>query len=463
MKTLFRNERILTAGLEHIRGTRRIDGDRIDGLFPDGEADIPADRIVDLEGQTLLPGFFDIHFHGRDNCDFSDADEEGFRTIARGKLSEGVTSFLITTLSLSGDSITRICRTAARYIAHPEFGRPLGLHLEGPFFNPAGAGAQNPAYLPIWIAAGIRAEMEEQLGPERLLRSNRQYPITRALLAAGLSLPDFRYMTGGLDPLRFAPGELKWYREFSRLLLEILYGLTSPTDNALFDYAVLSADPAHTAEHVRASTIDRVLRNAAAKSGSADSKEPVDIQRFLEQCARRTVWHLFAPRPPEIAEAEFRKIDRLVLPFLDADGNATGKTETVPLDTLPERIAGRPDALDLRNGKINEIHRLAPGNSPEVVSRYRELIEALQLLPLKPEDPAGPAAAGRFRNALSEVKRYFPRRARLEEKLDDYARQAATPAERYTDRVEALRATPSYLSEKAGRLLERVEQRYLDE
>ncbi|UKI30641.1 MAG: hypothetical protein L6W00_22360 [Lentisphaeria bacterium] len=170
-----------------------------------------------------------------------------------------------------------------------------------------GPAPQNPAYLPIWIAAGIRAEMEEQLGPERLLRSNRQYPITRALLAAGLSLPDFRYMTGGLDPLRFAPGELKWYREFSRLLLEILYGLTSPTDNALFDYAVLSADPAHTAEHVRASTIDRVLRNAAAKSGSADSKEPVDIQRFLEQCARRTVWHLFAPRPPEIAEAEFRK------------------------------------------------------------------------------------------------------------------------------------------------------------
>ncbi|UKI30640.1 MAG: hypothetical protein L6W00_22355 [Lentisphaeria bacterium] len=36
------------------------------------------------------------------------------------------------------------------------------------------------------------------------------------------------------------------------------------------------------------------------------------------------------------------------------------------------------------------------------------MIEALQLLPLKPEDPAGPAAAGRFRNALSEVKRYFP-------------------------------------------------------
>ena len=93
-----------------------IDGKRIAGLFLPSEeksAVAQAERILDLEGKTLLPGFFDIHCHGRDNCDFSDADEAGFRRIARGKLSEGVTSFLVTTLSLGHDSITRICRTAA--------------------------------------------------------------------------------------------------------------------------------------------------------------------------------------------------------------------------------------------------------------------------------------------------------------------------------------------------------------
>lgn len=200
MKTLFRNARILTAGLELPRGSMRIDGDRIDGLFPDGEADIPADRIVDLEGQTLLPGFFDIHFHGRDNCDFSDADEEGFRTIARGKLSEGVTSFLITTLSLSGDSITRICRTAARYIAHPEFGRPLGLHLEGPFFNPAGAGAQNPAYL----RAPDFSEVEawNAICPVRKISYSPELPggieFTRRLAEAGI-MPSGGHSTADFD------------------------------------------------------------------------------------------------------------------------------------------------------------------------------------------------------------------------------------------------------------------------
>lgn len=190
MKTLFRNARILTAGLELPRGSMRIDGDRIDGLFPDGEADIPADRIVDLEGQTLLPGFFDIHFHGRDNCDFSDADEEGFRTIARGKLSEGVTSFLITTLSLSGDSITRICRTAARYIAHPEFGRPLGLHLEGPFFNPAGAARRirpicAPRIFPKW-RHGTRSVRS---GKSPIRRNFREASSSRAALRKRGSCP----------------------------------------------------------------------------------------------------------------------------------------------------------------------------------------------------------------------------------------------------------------------------------
>lgn len=147
MKTLFRNAHIISPGIEIARGAMLIHGDRIAGLFPDGVPDAPAERVIDLEGKILLPGFVDIHFHGRGNCDFSDATGTAFRTIAQGKLSEGVTSFLVTTLSLDYETITGICRTAARYADHPEFGRPLGIHLEGPFFHPESAGAQNPAYL----------------------------------------------------------------------------------------------------------------------------------------------------------------------------------------------------------------------------------------------------------------------------------------------------------------------------
>ena len=328
-----------------------------------------------------------------------------------------------------------------------------------------GPAPENPAYLPTWLVAGIQAQLAEQRGAARLLRGNRQYPITRALLAANLPLPDLQYMSSELDPARLTPGELKLYREFSRLLLEILFRLTSQTDNALFDYALLSADPKHSAEHVRGSTIDRVLRNAAQRAEEKAGRKnvPPNLQRFLEDCARRTVWHLLAPMPPEFAEAQFREINRLELPVLDADRKPTGKIEIAPLDTLPERLIGRPDGIAVRDRKINEIQRLVPGNSPEILSRYRELVEAIRALPFHPEDPARTAAADRFRQALAAVEHYFPYRARLEKKLDAYARQAESPVERYADRIEALRDTPPFLTEKAGQLLERIERRYLDE
>lgn len=147
METLFTNAHIVSPGLEISGGAMLIRENRIAGLYSETEKPPEAERKIDLKGNYLLPGFIDIHFHGRDNCDFADASDEAFRTIAQGKLSEGVTSFLVTTLSVSRENITAICRTAARYAERAEFGRPLGIHLEGPFFNPAGAGAQNPDYL----------------------------------------------------------------------------------------------------------------------------------------------------------------------------------------------------------------------------------------------------------------------------------------------------------------------------
>jgi len=147
MSTLFCNAHIVSAGLDLPGGAMLVRENRIAGLYAEADALPDAGRRIDLAGKYLLPGFIDIHFHGRGNRDFADASDDAFRTIARGKLSEGVTSFLATTLSVSRENITEICRAAARYAAKPEYGRLLGIHLEGPFFNPAGAGAQNPEYL----------------------------------------------------------------------------------------------------------------------------------------------------------------------------------------------------------------------------------------------------------------------------------------------------------------------------
>ena len=105
------------------------------------------DEVIDATGLILMPGFVDIHSHGRSGFDFCDATDEAFSTIGRDKLRDGVTGFLATGLTRPEDELAELCRCAERYKARGEGATCLGIHLEGPFFNAEMAGAQNPTYL----------------------------------------------------------------------------------------------------------------------------------------------------------------------------------------------------------------------------------------------------------------------------------------------------------------------------
>ena len=124
----------------------RVDDGRIVAVGRDVRP-AAGDRIVDADGLTLLPGFVDIHSHGRSGCDFCDATDAAFKTIGRDKLKDGVTGFLATGLTRPEEELAELCRCAERYKARGEGATCLGVHLEGPFFNAEMAGAQNPAYL----------------------------------------------------------------------------------------------------------------------------------------------------------------------------------------------------------------------------------------------------------------------------------------------------------------------------
>jgi len=108
---------------------------------------LDGDCKVDADGLLLLPGFVDIHSHGRCGCDFCDATDAAFDAIGRGKLRDGVTGFLATGLTRPEEELSELCRAAERYRLRGEGAACLGVHLEGPFFNAEMAGAQNPAYL----------------------------------------------------------------------------------------------------------------------------------------------------------------------------------------------------------------------------------------------------------------------------------------------------------------------------
>ena len=125
-----------------------IDKGVIKKIFAQGDALPSADQVIDIHGAMTMPGFIDVHCHGKSGVDFCDAEDSAIETIGIDKLKEGVTSYLPTTLTLPEDLLERALKTAADYTARGVKGCKLpGVHLEGPFINPKCLGAQNPEYV----------------------------------------------------------------------------------------------------------------------------------------------------------------------------------------------------------------------------------------------------------------------------------------------------------------------------
>lgn len=166
-----------TAGL--VRGTLILP----DGLLPQGavafrdgriawvgrEAELPAEwrgEAAEQAGQAgraeragraeyVAPGLVDVHLHGSGGYDVMSGDPEHLAGLSRFLAERGTTAFLATTLSAPPEVLEQVARAAgASWTAHPSASalatagaELLGLHLEGPYLNPAKAGAHAPATL----------------------------------------------------------------------------------------------------------------------------------------------------------------------------------------------------------------------------------------------------------------------------------------------------------------------------
>lgn len=104
---------------------------------------------VDAAGCYVVPGMVDIHIHGAMGADFSDGEERAIHTMRKFLLSKGVTGFLGTSMALPEERLTEIYTTARPQIGTWQAGEATlwGINMEGPFFNPAKRGAQNPKYI----------------------------------------------------------------------------------------------------------------------------------------------------------------------------------------------------------------------------------------------------------------------------------------------------------------------------
>ena len=145
MKTVFTNGRMILTD-------RILDGYSViveDGVISDvTRGNTAADKVVDLGGRYLAPGFIDMHTHGAGGHDFMDGTEEAIKGACMTHLSHGTTSIVPTTLTCLNSELFNFFQVFRKVkTGWHEGPNLLGIHLEGPFFNAAQAGAQDPKFL----------------------------------------------------------------------------------------------------------------------------------------------------------------------------------------------------------------------------------------------------------------------------------------------------------------------------
>lgn len=83
-------------------------------------------QVLDATGCYVVPGLVDIHIHGAMGADFSDGETASIQVMAQYLLSQGVTSFLGTSMAPPGERLSHIFRTARPlHAAGNQYGRPL--------------------------------------------------------------------------------------------------------------------------------------------------------------------------------------------------------------------------------------------------------------------------------------------------------------------------------------------------
>ncbi len=107
----------------------------------------PGAMVLDAGGNIVSSGFIELQINGAFGQDFT-LDPDSIWQVGRELTRFGVTTFLPTVITSPLETMDHAISVLKN--ERPEDYRgaePLGLHIEGPFLNPARKGAHNPAYL----------------------------------------------------------------------------------------------------------------------------------------------------------------------------------------------------------------------------------------------------------------------------------------------------------------------------
>lgn len=145
--TLFRNARVITTTGVY-PGEVLVEGGIITKVSLGKPLEVSADRVIDVDGRYLSPGFIDIHTHGGGNADFMDGTLDAIYQACRAHLEYGTTSIVPTTITSTKESLLSFVDLFNRVdLNREDMPNILGLHLEGPYFAYEQRGAQDPKHL----------------------------------------------------------------------------------------------------------------------------------------------------------------------------------------------------------------------------------------------------------------------------------------------------------------------------
>lgn len=125
-----------------------IDG-RVKAVGTKDECKIPPNvPIINAEGKYVAPGFIETHVHGGGGGDVMSGDPDAVIKSAEAHAKGGVTAMFPTTITAPIPTIIQSLEAVEEASDRQYNGASIiGVHIEGPYFNPAQAGAQNPAYI----------------------------------------------------------------------------------------------------------------------------------------------------------------------------------------------------------------------------------------------------------------------------------------------------------------------------
>jgi|SRR5579863_364418 len=120
-----------------------LDGGQIAQISSQTERPLPQGvQRIDFGDSILAPGYVDIHIHGGAGHDVMESDPAALPAVEQLLAKHGVTTYLPTTVTASGDHIlaaldrlATAIEIAERSPSHGRRAQPVGIHLEGPFIS----------------------------------------------------------------------------------------------------------------------------------------------------------------------------------------------------------------------------------------------------------------------------------------------------------------------------------------